>query len=147
MCFLPFCRWTHFTCSTLFLLFSSWKSAWISVIDFLMCWLNRYESCRSHGEEEKRALRDIMGGTQNEKHVLFLCTYCARTGELAGDVECDEVFPNNDIRHAVAVISHLGMYRRHYHALNFCVYLMCDFCLSLKQNNSQGQIHLQLPHI
>lgn len=30
-----------------------------------------------------------------------------RAGELAGDVECDQVFPNDYVRHAVAVIGHL----------------------------------------
>lgn len=38
---------------------------------------------------------------------LFFLSYCVRTGELAGDVECDEVFPNNDIRHTVTIVSYL----------------------------------------
>lgn len=37
----------------------------------------------------------------------FVLSYCVRTGELAGDVECDEVFPNNDIRHTVTIVSYL----------------------------------------
>lgn len=36
-----------------------------------------------------------------------LDSHGVRAGELAGDVECDEVFPNNDIRHTVAVVCHL----------------------------------------
>lgn len=35
--------------------------------------------------------------------------YRVRAGELAGDVECDQVFPNNYVRHPVAVIGHLEM--------------------------------------
>lgn len=36
-----------------------------------------------------------------------MCSYRVRTGELAGDVECDEVFPNNYIRHAITIIGNL----------------------------------------
>lgn len=39
--------------------------------------------------------------------VCSALSYCVRTGELAGDVECDEVFPNNDIRHTVTIVSYL----------------------------------------
>lgn len=35
-------------------------------------------------------------------------SYGAGTGVFAGDVECDEIFPNNDIRHTITIISHLG---------------------------------------
>lgn len=35
--------------------------------------------------------------------------YRVRAGELAGDVECDQVFSNNYVRHAVAIVSHLEM--------------------------------------
>lgn len=37
-----------------------------------------------------------------------------RAGELAGDVECDEVLSYNDVRDAIAVISHLGAQERQY---------------------------------
>lgn len=35
--------------------------------------------------------------------------YRVGAGELAGDVECDQVFTNDYVRHAVAVIGHLEM--------------------------------------
>lgn len=49
---------------------------------------------------------------------LFVCfvsvidvSYSAGTGVFAGDVECDKVFPNNNIRHTITIISHLGRIR------------------------------------
>lgn len=47
---------------------------------------------------------------QLAKVCVKLCgtnVYRVRTGELAGDVECNEVFSNNDVRHAITVIGYL----------------------------------------
>lgn len=44
-------------------------------------------------------------------------TYCLWAGKLAGDVECNQVLPNNDVGHAITVIGHLGAERSHRHKL------------------------------
>lgn len=43
--------------------------------------------------------------------VVYL-SYSAGTGVFAGDVECDEVFPTDNIRHTVTIIGHLGRTRK-----------------------------------
>lgn len=44
---------------------------------------------------------------------FFYClsSYSVGAGVFAGDVECDKVFPNDNIRHTVTIISHLGRIR------------------------------------
>lgn len=42
-------------------------------------------------------------------HDTIAVSYGVGAGELAGDVECDQIFPNNDVRHAITIISHLQM--------------------------------------
>lgn len=54
-------------------------------------------------------------------NALMLCSYCVRAGKLAGDVECDEVFPNYYIRHTITIISHLVReMRRSYNDGTYC---------------------------
>lgn len=54
--------------------------------------------------------RKVWGIIENRREWITLSQlYRVRAGELAGDVECDQVFTNNYVRHAVAVISHLEM--------------------------------------
>lgn len=50
--------------------------------------------------------------------VLIMCSYRVRAGELAGDVECNEVFPNNYIRHTITIIGNLGTQEIFYHCLS-----------------------------
>lgn len=52
------------------------------------------------GEEEKT--RCINNGTSGLSR-----SYRVRAGELAGDVECDQIFSNNYVGHSVAVVGHL----------------------------------------
>lgn len=68
---------------------------------------------------------------------LLLRSYCVGAGELAGDVECDEVFPNNYIRHTVTIISHLVEERRYRHT--YCCKRL-DLCVAF-EFHSPGQIH------
>lgn len=50
--------------------------------------------------------------------ILFIMvnnlSYSAGTGVFAGDVECDKVFTNNDIRHTITIISNLGRKSKKY---------------------------------
>lgn len=50
--------------------------------------------------------------TDESMKSLILRSYCVRAGVFAGDVECDEVFPNNYIRHTITIVSHLGVDKR-----------------------------------
>lgn len=79
-----------------------------------------------HTERQKQKSRQAIGKVLSfEKIRLYtdgsvicnafiLYSYCVRAGELAGDVECNEVFPNNNIRHTVTIISHLGVNKRYH---------------------------------
>lgn len=87
---------------------------------------------------------------------LILYSYCVRAGELAGDVECDEVFSNNYIRHTITIISNLAgdntwcsitiqtLPHQDNRVTRWDLKLLH---LSITKFNSLGQIHHQRPHI
>lgn len=129
MCFFPFSSCTCVPSSTIFLSFSALKSPWMSSMAFWMFWLNRHESCRSQRrgtmrvrqrQKQKRVLSFerlpiLYTDVSITSSALMLCSYGVSARKLAGDMECDEVFPNDDIRHAITVISHLGVHKRRFY--------------------------------
>lgn len=61
-------------------------------------WVLRVQKCERRFEWEQK----------NEKWcVTLLQSHGVRAGELAGDVECDQIFSNNYVRNAITIISHL----------------------------------------
>lgn len=51
--------------------------------------------------------------TKHNKTLGLSRSYRVRAGELAGDVECDQIFSNNYVGHSVAVVGHLETTKNH----------------------------------
>lgn len=89
----------------------------MSIIAFRMFWPNRYESWMetsrqlSHTAEtdplSKPQEHLAVGNNVSVRFPRRRMPHRLWTGELAGDVERDEILTNDDIRDAIPIISHL----------------------------------------
>ncbi len=79
--------------------------------------------------------------------------YRLRAGELAGNVECNEIFSDNDVRNTITVISNLYIKSFESKLIKYQVYYLLNLlqchvvCCRGSDWDSQAQSRLQLPRI